>query len=594
MKWTERKPKIRFKDSDDLATKLCKIRGINPDDIYDYLDPDESVLHDPSELKNAEEASMRIIQALKNNEKIVVSGDNDADGVTSTAIAVRYLNEKFGDKVVDYIYAERNWGHGIAEQIKMPDEPNVNDGEKVEDWNKRCDNANKNKQSIYESDLLIIVDSSSNDVEACELILENTDCDIIILDHHEINDGNQKLMKEAGVILVNPQQDGCNYPNKHLSGAGVVYKVMQLTESILNLSEDEELYPYKNSYFDVEQFMDLVAVGISADMMDVSVPENRYFIINGLLNINNMGIERILKSAKGTDINRLDSDSIGFTIGPLINGTARLGNIQDAFELLLSDEDKEVKRIRLRMHKANEARKNMQKEIGEKLSQNIDDSEKVILVITEESSSGFNGLIAQELAQKYKRPVFVGKQANGMIQGSVRSYGGYQMRTFLDESGLVEYASGHEGALGVGFKEEKLQDLYAYIEDNAKIISADDMSVKYDIHLSMDELEDSIDIIQSFNHITGTNCGKIIVRVDGIMVDERAVIGSNNNTVKITTEDELVLIKFRVDEFYADELGPMDIVSAVGQLKWNIFYNFGLRQEIKTMQIMIDDYRLEE
>src|SRR5699024_9815437 len=130
---------------------------------------------------------------------------------------------------------------------------------------------------------------------------------------------------------------------------------------------------------------------------------------------------------------------------------ARMGNIQDAIELLLTDEDKEVKRIRLRMHRANEERKTMQKELAEELMQDVDHSGKMIFVVTDKSASGFNGLIAQDIAQKYQKPVFVGRLKNGEIHGSARTYGGVKLKTFFEDSGLVLYDSGHEGALGIRF-----------------------------------------------------------------------------------------------------------------------------------------------
>lgn len=574
-KWIERKPKQKINKGNDLTSTLCNIRGIKKKEIAEFLTPQRDVLNPATEFKNAEKVAKRIKRAIENDEKIVVSVDNDADGVTATAIIIRYLRERM-NKEIPYIFAQRNWGHGIKEQLSFVD------GSESDDVD-RNENAQRNRELVKESDLLIIVDSSSNDVKACERIVTEYETDIIILDHHEI-EKNDKYMKDIGVMLVNPQQKGCRYINKSISGAGVVYKVVGLVEEL-----------FDDGLIDTEQYIDLAGVGMYADMMDMSVLENRYLVGQALLNIKNMGLERILKSAKGVNMERLNGDTIGFTIGPLINGTARMGNIQDAIELLLSDEDKEVKRIRLRMHKANEARKAMQKEMSEKFTKDIDTSGKMIFIVTDESSSGFNGLIAQDIAQKYQKPAFVGRLSKGKIMGSARSYGGIKLKTFFNNSELVEFASGHEGALGIGFKESDFEAIQEYIEENMEHIGLRERVQYYDVNIPIDEIPNSIDLIEGFNEITGINCKKIIVRVDDIMIDERKILGSNNNTVKFHTMNEIDLIKFRVDEEYGSELEIMDTISVLGELKWNVFTMFRPNYRvIKTMQIMIDDYKQED
>ena len=574
-KWIERKPRTSVNSGTDLLTKLANARGIKKEEVEEHLAPNKSALLPAEEMKNAIEASDRIKKAIENDEKILISADNDADGVTSTAIIIRYLRERM-DKEIPYIFAERDWGHGIENQLTKK---NVEDPDNEE----RNNNAENNIKLVKEADLLIIVDSSSNDINTIDKIVNEYNTDVIVLDHHALNDP-KKTPNDVGAILVNPQQRGCRYINKNLSGAGVVYKIVGLIERM-----------FDDGLIEAEKYIDLAGVGVYADMMPMDEPENRYIVSQALLNIHNMGLERILKSAKGVNLNNLSGDTIGFTIAPLINGTARMGNIQDAIELLLTDEDKEVKRIRLRMHRANEERKTMQKELAEELMQDVDHSGKMIFVVTDKSASGFNGLIAQDIAQKYQKPVFVGRLKNGEIHGSARTYGGVKLKTFFEDSGLVLYASGHEGALGIGFKESQFDLIKEYVEEHGESASTVERIMYYDIHLDSTEVLDSIDLIESFNHITGINCPKILVRVDDLMVNERKVLGANLNTVKFSTMDEIDLIKFRVDEEYADEVGTMDTISVVGELKWNEWTKFRpVYEVIRTIQVMINDYKLEE
>lgn len=571
-KWIQKKPMTKINSGTDLVSQLCNIKGISNEDVTEFLEPSEKSLLPAEDLKNSEEAGNRIIRAIKNGEKVVVSADNDVDGVTSTAIIIRFLQES-GLEEVPYIYAERNWGHGIMEQIRVMEETDENEV--------RNDNARHNKKVIKESDLLIIVDSSSNDVDTVEEIISEYGTDVILLDHHDINKSD-KTMEDIGAILVNPRQKGCRYINKNLSGSGVVYKVVGLINEMMG------------GNVDTEKYIDLAGVGIYSDMMRMDEPENRYLVSQALKNIKNMGLERILKSAKAVNMDNMDGDTIGFTIGPLINGTARMGNIKDAIDLLLTDDDKTVKRIRLRMHKANEARKEIQSELVDELTKDVDASGKMVFVITDESFSGMNGLIAQDIAQRYQKPAFVGRLKDGFISGSGRSYGGVKLRTFFNESGLVEFASGHEGALGVGFKESQFDLIEEHIEENMEDVGQKEKTYFYDIYLDSSEVLDSIDMIQSFNYISGIGAPKAHVRIDNIMVEDRSVIGATKNTVKFSTMDDMELIKFRVDEEYAKEVGIMDSISVVGELKWNEWKKFRpVYEVIRTMQVMVNDYKVE-
>lgn len=328
-------------------------------------------------------------------------------------------------------------------------------------------------------------------------------------------------------------------------------------------------------------------------MMRMDEPENRYIISQALINIKNAGLERIVKSAKGAKLDNLDGDSIGFTIAPLINATARMGNIQDAIELLLTDEDKEVKRIRLRMHRANEERKEMQREKANELTIDIDTSGKMIFVVTDESSGGMNGLIAQDIAQEYQKPTFVGRLKNGFISGSVRSYNGIKAKTFFNDSKLVEFASGHEGAFGLKFSEDKFEEIQNYVGEHMEDSGQKETVFFYDIVLDSSDVVDAIDVVESFNYISGIGAPKIFARVDNIMVDSRKVIGKMNNTVKIESLDDITLIKFRVDDEYAKEVSTLDTISVVGELKWNEWTKFRpVYEVIRTMQVMIDDYKV--
>ena len=547
MKWLERKARVTPSKRDDIIDRIAKIRGI--EDIDRFLNPTKDELHDPYLIKNITVAGRRIMEAITNNERICLSYDADADGITATTIMFRYL-KNYTDNVY-YVYSERNDGHGIQNQVE---------------------------QIESDTDLLIIIDSSSNEVETCKAISENG-IDIIILDHHEIEKENPH------VLMVNPQQKGCEYPNKFLSGAGVVFKTIQVMEDTL-------------CQVDPFQYIDLVAVGMYADVMRIDILENRYLIMQGLRNIKNVGLIRILKGAKA-DFFRLNGDSIGFSIAPMINGVARMNNIKLAIDILLEDDDNVCKKIRLQMHKLNEKRKQIQKETIERYSKSINSEQKVLMVFDNESSKGFNGLVAQNLSEKYKRPVIVGRLHNGVISGSFRSYNGFKFKSFLQEfanrvdlSGFKFEALGHEGAGGIVISENLLNDLNLYIDAEMPTLSEKEPSIIYDLEIDVNEIHEYINPLEQFNMLTGNGFPKVLVKVDNITIEEISCIGKTEETVKFKTFDNLELIKFRVDKNYASELSVFNTISAIGQLQMNIFYNFKTKVTTKTPQIMIDDYKV--
>lgn len=539
-KWVKREPKKKPSKYDSPLEKIAKIRGI--EDVERFLYPTQDELHDPYLLKNIEDASNRIIKAISKNEKIAISMDCDTDGITSGVILYRYL-KNYTDNIY-YIYNERGEGHGITNQMKYIQ---------------------------YDTDLLIIVDSSSNEVEACKKIYEEMGIDIVILDHHSIEVVNPY------VILVNPQQEDCQYVNKDISGAGLVFKLICVMEDTLG-----QIDPF--------EYIDLVAVGLYADVMRVDVLENRFMILHGLRNIRNTGLRKILQDAN-VNTEKINCTTIGFTIAPLINSVARLDRIKLAIDLLLEDDEVECFKILQEMKRINEERKERQKEIVKQYLKHIDDSKKVLIVLDDLASKGFNGLIAYQLAETYKRPAIVGRVHQGTIAGSFRSYGGFDFKSFLQGFGDIQ-AMGHPQAGGIVLKEELLNEFERYIEENMPEPSETEQTIVYDLEIRADEIHEYLDVIEEFNKLYGNGFPKVMVRVDGILVEEAQVIGKTAETVKIKTFDEVELIKFKVDRSFASELTVFDEISVVGELRLNEWYHHGLRKKIVTPQIMIEDYRV--
>jgi single-stranded-DNA-specific exonuclease len=325
-------------------------------------------------------------------------------------------------------------------------------------------------------------------------------------------------------------------------------------------------------------------------MMRVDIPENRYLIMHGLRNVKNVGLVRILKGAKA-DFFRLNGDSIGFSIAPMMNGVARLDNIKLAIDILLTDDDTEAKKLRLKMHKLNEKRKEIQKETVKRYMENIDDSRKVLVVMDDKSSKGFNGLVSQQLTDIYKRHAIVGRLHNGSLSGSFRSFGKFDLKQFLQDSCLVEEAMGHPQAGGITVKEENIEALIEYIENNLPELSEKEATIIYDFEINVDEMGEYVRVVEQFNKLSGNGFPRILTKVNGITIEDVDTIGKTMETRKFKTFDSFELIKFKVSEDYASELSVFDEIDAVGELSVNEFFHFGLKQKIITNQVKLQDYK---
>lgn len=461
------------------------------------------------------------------------------DGISSIIIMVRYLKQ-FSTNVI-YSYHQRSEGHGISNQIVPED-----------------------------TDVLIICDSSTNNVEGCKKYFD-MGMSVLVLDHHP------KTKDNPYAIIVNPKLD--KYPNKELSGAGVIFKVIQILDNLMNTN-------YHKHY------IDLCACGMYADVMSMRIPENRYLVYHGLKNIKNPGIKAILKK-KNVFINNVNSQTIGFTIGPLINGIARLNKIEMVIELLLEDDEKKCLDIVKECIKLNDEKKKTVKKIANKIKDNVDLTKNIIIIKTDEKlklDAGFNGIIAMEMADKYKKPTLMLNNENGICSGSGRSINGIPFKKLLEETGLCEYVEGHMLAFGCEIKEENIEKLYLSLED--KIINRDVKEFHYDLEVDINEIDfDLVELIMKFDYLAGKDAEQTKVLIKNIPVLERRVMGQGLDTVKLVS-DRLNLMRFRTNEFYGQELDGK-IISVISGLSINSWYNFGTKKMIKDLQGIMEDYKIE-
>ena len=536
--WIKRNPARDPFILDDITNQIADIRGV---DVNDHLNPSPDHMHSPYLLNNIEIVAQRIKQAIDNGEKIGISYDIDTDGITAGTTTYRYL-KYFTDNLV-YIYHQRKDGHGISVQ-----------------------------QIPIDINLLIVVDSSSNETKKCKELSEQG-IDILILDHHP------SFKNNPYAIIVNPQMD--NYPNKNLSGVGVVFKCIEVLDNLF-----ETFYSY--------EFIDLCAIGIQGDTMSMSEAENRFILYQGLHNIKNPGIKAILKKAGVFDI---DSQTISYKLAPIINSCARTNQIEKIIELLLEDDFDKCLILAKECISLNEDRKKTQAKLFTKVKNRIDLSHKIIIVETNEKDKidkGYQGLLAMNIADHYGKPTLVVKNHEEVCAGSGRGIGNIKLKELLLESKLFEYAEGHSSAFGCQFKKQYLNDILNYADEIIEEEQQEQKTILYDLELDKDDINyDLIKKIQQYNYITGKNCESTKFVIRNLTIEEIKVIGKMLDTVKIKTEI-LDCIKFKVNELWADALDVGCLIDVIGSLNINKWYNFGTKSWIENLQMLIEDYKFSE
>lgn len=485
----------------DIENEILKIRKLP----NNFFNPNISDINNPKDLLNIDKASEVFYNYINNDKKITIVIDVDIDGIMATTIMYKWL-EKYGKNNVKICHHQRNMGHGV-----IPDRVN-------------------------KTDLLIVVDSSSNSISEVEEILKNNKAkDILILDHHETNNimisdgyieendnyGNDVLTPNykydaemnriEGVILINPHQPEDEYLNKDLSGAMVCFKFLEYIESKYNIKEY------------TKELMDFAAISIISDVMNVSNMENRYYYYNGCEAIKNLGLANLMDKLRADCFN-VNSTDIAFKLNKAINSTLRLQDILSVFRLILNYKtedddiliDKILKNIKLR--------ENIENDIISSISI-LHDSYGVILAQNNYSgdkdiANNFNGVIASKMVEEHKKNVVI---VNSSLRGSCRGYNGFNFKDYINESGFA-VGAGHQGAFGIEIKD--LESLKRYIIDHPPIIKK---SEEYDIEIKLKDLSKTFfKEIMRIQYLTGNGFDKIKFKIPDITIKEIKETSGNN------------------------------------------------------------------
>ena len=554
---------------------LLKLRGI--DNYLEYLNPKPEDLCNPYDLDNISEAANLLLEKLEDKtSEISFIVDCDQDGYTSSAMLWNYIKEQYPKSKLSYkIHSGKQ--HGLEDMIDEIE----SSGEKI--------------------DLLIIPDAGSNDYEYHKR-LSDMGIPIIVLDHHEA----EKYSENA--IVVNNQLSQ-NYPNKGLSGAGVVYKFLEVLDDKLGIQK-------------ADNYLDLAAVGIVGDMMTMTTIENRYIVSKGLSNIKNNCIEEIInkQSFSIKDKDHITPITVSFYIAPLINAVIRVGRESEKEVLFLSliDGKRMVPKISRgkivegqfeslgeqnarncvnARGRQNRAKDKAIEQLEMKIIKNGLDENKIIFVEidNEDIDSTLTGLVAMQLMAKYKKPVIVARENDeGFLRGSARGDSKSELkdlRQFFIDSGYFEYAEGHAAAHGISIEKSKLDGFINYANKVLENVNFNEGVYEADFVFKADESEEIakaiLDLTQ-YPEIWGKDNEEPLIVVENIRLTDKDIIVYDNKSITVKfSYGGVDYLKFFADKL-REELSEMKEIeiTVIGKANLNEW------QGTTKPQIFIDDYNL--
>lgn len=404
-----------------LASILIQRNITNFFEAKNFFRPSLTTIHDPFLMNGMQEASIRVINALTNNEKIYVYGDYDVDGTCSAALMYLFLKE-LGANVETYIPNRLTEGYGMSIQS--------------------IDYIKEQK-----TDLIISVDCGITAVEEIDHA-NSLSIDVIVCDHHQ----PKEELPRAYAIL-DPIKPGCNYPFKHLSGAGVAFKLASAVGDRIG-KKDMAL-----------KYLDLVALAGAADIVPL-VDENRVLVKEGLDLINanpRPGIAALIKSAR-MEPGNLTAGQIVFTIAPRVNAVGRLGDANRAVELFTTADPKKAVELAQVLEDENTKRRTIDEAT---FSHAIDivetsvnlESDLGIVLHDNDWHPGVIGIVASRLVEKFHKPSVMLTTIDGVAKGSARSIPGFNIYEALQgcEDLLLQFG-GHEAAAGLAVEIEKIDE----------------------------------------------------------------------------------------------------------------------------------------
>ena len=530
-----------------LTAMILAARGMDDAaSAKEFLDCDRQMI-DPFLMTDMDLAEARVRKALQHGEKIAVFGDYDVDGITATCLLTSFLRS-MGGNVISYIPGRLEEGYGLnpiairqlhAEGVK----------------------------------LIVTVDCGITAVEEAQLC-KQLGIDLVITDHHEC----KEQLPEA-VAVVDPHRPDGGYPHKNLSGVGVAFKLAAALSG--------------NQMGVLRNYADMVCLGTVADVMPL-VGENRVFVARGLellRHTHRPGIAALMKES-GCESDNVNATSIGFMLAPRINAAGRMGQIELAVDLFLTDDEEKATFLAQSLCELNRQRQQVESDIYRQAVQMLPtgSTPEAIVLADERWHQGVVGIVASRIAEEYCCPTFLICLDGDHGKASSRSFGGFNLfQALKNHSHLLESYGGHELAAGFtihrsqidAFREAVCRDARQYYAESGQRTVLDiDCAVTADL-LSVG----SIDALSALEPC-GNGCPKPVLMLEKLVVDRLALVGNSRHMRLRLKQGHHMLgaICFcaTTDTF---PIQPGDIVDVAFQPQVNEF------RGVRSVQLNVQDIR---
>ena len=485
-----------------VVGKILINRGYSePEEARNFLNPSLNDLYDPFCFKDMEKGVEKVISALKENERIMIFGDYDVDGITSASLMYLVLT-KLGAQVSYYLPNRLVEGYGLSEEGILEAERR---GAK----------------------LIISVDCGINAVKEVDFA-KKKGIDCIITDHHE----PAETLPDACAII-NPKQEGETYKGKELSGVGVAFKLAQAIYRKLGQDEKE-----------LEDHLDLVALGTAADIVPL-LGENRILTRYGLLQVaktSKPGLKSLI-FISGLMGKEIGTGQVVFILAPRINAVGRLGDAERAIKLLTTRDERLASEISRVLDEENRKRKNIDEgtleQALELIQEEVDlENDKAIILASAGWHQGVIGIVASRVAERFYRPTVMISIDGEEGKGSARSIPGFHLFEALKECEdcLLKYG-GHKYAAGLSISAKEIESFKEKFKlVSSRIIKDEDLipRLSVDAELELEEIQDElISALELFAPFGPGNLKPVFVTRGLELADDAYVVGKNHLRLKV-------------------------------------------------------------
>lgn len=539
-----------------IIKKLLESKSITDDESIKAILDETIINHDPWLLSDMEKAVTRINEAIDKNERILVYGDYDADGVTSTTILVNTL-QTLGAEVGWYIPNRFSEGYGPNELAF---------------------------RNAYDEDvsLIITVDNGIQGHKEIEMV-QKLGVDVIVTDHHEIG----RTLPEAYAI-VHPMHPEYEYPFHFLCGAGVAYKLSQV------LLDNPPNY-----------YVSLAAIGTIADLVSMT-DENRSIVKQGLSFLNQscpIQIKALLNQAGYN--NTINEETVGFIIGPRLNAVGRLEDASLAAELLMTEDEEEAEFLAEQVEHFNVERKEIVAQITDEAlaiaEEKVNNGNQFLLLAKENWHEGVLGIVASKIVETYALPTLILNidLEQNHAKGSARSIEQVSMFEILSaHQDLISKFGGHHMAAGMTMEIDYIEALEQGLNDwMFKLSEHTSLEPTKHVSVKLEENDISINNIRDIQRLSpfGTDFEKPLLEIDDNEVVDVRAIGKDKNHLKLVTGQLQLQSLFWKNGQLATQIEPGQPINLLGNLQINEWNGNQspqfIIQDIATNKEQILDYR---